>query len=189
VVIVPIFKDDAGLTAINEKVLTILKDLKDLNISVKYDNSDNKKPGWKFAEYELKGVPVRLALGARDLENGTVEVARRDTLTKETVPVENIAVYVKKLLDDIQDNIYQKAFDYRTVKTISVDTYDEFKEKIEEGGFLLAHWDGTSETEELIKEETKATIRCIPLTGDTTPGIDMVTGMPSKQRVIFARAY
>ncbi|GHT04099.1 proline--tRNA ligase [Bacteroidia bacterium] len=189
VVIVPIFKDEAGLDSINLKVLKILKELKELKISVKYDNSDNKKPGWKFAEYELKGVPVRLAMGARDLENGTVEVARRDTLTKETVSVENIASYVQNLLEDIQENIYRKALNFRTAKTISVDTYAEFKEKIEEGGFILAHWDGTSETEELIKEETKATIRCIPLTGDTTPGVDMVTGMPSKQRVIFARAY
>ncbi|MDR0865604.1 MAG: proline--tRNA ligase [Candidatus Symbiothrix sp.] len=189
VVIVPIYKDEAGLKAIDEKVFMILKDLKELKISVKYDNSENKKPGWKFAEYELKGVPVRLAMGARDLENGTIEVARRDTLTKETVSVDNIAAYVKKLLDDIQENIYQKALKYRTANTISVDTYAEFKEKIEEGGFILAHWDGTPETEELIKDETKATIRCIPLTGDTTPGVDMVTGMPSKQRVIFARAY
>ncbi|GHT88016.1 proline--tRNA ligase [Bacteroidia bacterium] len=189
VVIVPIFKDSTGLDTINLKVLKILKELKELKISVKYDNSDNKKPGWKFAEYELKGVPVRLAMGARDLENGTVEVARRDTLTKETVSVENIASYVQNLLEDIQENIYRKALNFRTAKTISVDTYAEFKEKIEEGGFILAHWDGTSETEELIKEETKATIRCIPLTGDTTPGVDMVTGMPSKQRVIFARAY
>ncbi|MDR2805486.1 MAG: proline--tRNA ligase [Dysgonamonadaceae bacterium] len=189
VVIVPIFRDAEGLAAIDEKVFKILTDFKDLNITVKYDNSDNKKPGWKFAEYELKGVPVRLAMGARDLENGTIEVARRDTLTKETVPLANIASYVKNLLDDIQQNIYRKAFEYRTAHTISVDAYDEFKQKIEEGGFILAHWDGSAETEELIKEETKATIRCIPLNGDLTPGKCMVTGKPSKQRVIFARAY
>ena len=189
VVIVPIFKDDAGLSAINEKVLKVIKDLKTLNVSVKYDNSENKKPGWKFAEYELKGVPVRLAMGARDLENGTIEVARRDTLTKETVSVDNIATYVKNLLEEIQQNIYQKALNYRSSKTISVDTYDEFKEKIEDGGFILAHWDGTAETEERIKEETKATIRCIPLDGDMTPGVDMLTGKPSQQRVVFARSY
>ncbi|KAA6303551.1 MAG: Proline--tRNA ligase [Candidatus Ordinivivax streblomastigis] len=189
VVIVPIFRDSAGLEAIDEKVRSIIKDLKDLHISVKYDNSDNKKPGWKFAEYELKGVPVRLALGARDLENGTIEVARRDNLTKETVSLENIAAYVKNLLDEIQHNIYQKAVDYRASHTIMADTYEEFKQKIEEGGFILAHWDGTPETEERIKEETKATIRCIPLVGDTTPGKCMVTGKPSTQRVIFARSY
>jgi prolyl-tRNA synthetase len=189
VVIVPIYKDAAGLEAINLKALKVLKGLKALGISAKYDNNENKKPGWKFAEYELKGVPVRLALGARDLENGTIEVARRDTLTKETVSVENIAEYVKNLLDEIQKNIYQKALDFRAKSTITVETYDEFKEKIEEGGFILAHWDGTAETEELIKDETKATIRCIPLEGDTTPGKCMVTGKPSKQRVIFARSY
>ncbi|MDR1526687.1 MAG: proline--tRNA ligase [Dysgonamonadaceae bacterium] len=189
VVIVPIFRDDAGLAAINEKVEGIVNELKASGISVKYDNSDNKKPGWKFAEYELKGVPVRLAMGARDLENGTIEVARRDTLTKETVPSANIAAHVKNLLDDIQQNIYRKALDYRASYTVSVDTYDAFKQKIEEGGFILAHWDGTAETEARIKEETKATIRCIPLEGDATPGQCMVTGMPSKQRVIFARAY
>jgi len=148
-----------------------------------------KKPGWKFAEYELKGVPVRLAIGARDLENNTVEVARRDTLTKETVSAENIEIYVSKLLEEIQKNIYQKAFDFRTSVTREVNSYEEFKIEIEKGGFLLCHWDGTPETEEKIKQETKATIRCIPLEGDQTPGVCMVTGKPSKQRVIFARAY
>ena len=189
VVIVPIFRDAAGLSAIDEVALNLLKALKDLGITAKYDNNDNKKPGWKFAEYELKGVPVRLAIGARDLENGTIEVARRDTLTKETVSIENSAAYVKKLLDDIQQNMYQKALAYRTAHTVSVDNYDEFKQKIEAGGFILAHWDGTPETEERIKDETKATIRCIPLHGDTVPGNCMVTGMPSKQRVVFARSY
>ena len=189
VVIVPIFRDAAGLSAIDEVAFNLLKALKDLGITAKYDNNDNKKPGWKFAEYELKGVPVRLAIGARDLENGTIEVARRDTLTKETVSIENSAAYVKKLLDDIQQNMYQKALAYRTAHTVSVDNYDEFKQKIEAGGFILAHWDGTPETEERIKDETKATIRCIPLHGDTVPGNCMVTGMPSKQRVVFARAY
>lgn len=189
VVIVPIYKGEEQLNAINEKVAEITKALKALGISVKYDNSDNKKPGWKFAEYELKGVPVRLAMGARDLENGTVEVARRDTLTKETVSLEGIDAYIKTLLDDIQDNIYKKAFDFRTQTTVNVDTYDEFKKQIEKGGFIMAHWDGTPETEERIKAETKATIRCIPLAGDKTPGKCMVTGKPSAQRVAFARAY
>jgi len=189
VVIVPIYKNDEQLAAISNKVAEITPKLKALGITVKYDSNDNKKPGWKFAEYELKGVPVRLAMGARDLENGTVEVARRDTLTKETVSLENIETYIDQLLKDIQANIYQKAFDYRASVTREVNSYDEFKVEIEKGGFLLCHWDGTSETEERIKEETKATIRCIPLHGDTTPGKCMVTGKPSAQRVIFARAY
>jgi prolyl-tRNA synthetase len=189
VVIVPIFKNDEQLTVIREKSLKTIESLKSLNIRVKFDDSDNKQPGWKFAEYELKGVPVRLAMGMRDVENGTIEVARRDTLSKETVSVENIAAYVQNLLEDIQQNIYQKAADYRTANTVSVETYDEFKEKIEDGGFILAHWDGTPETEDRIKEETKATIRCIPLNGDTTPGKCIVTGKPSAQRVVFARAY
>ncbi len=189
VVIVPIFKGTEQLAQISAKVDEIIAKLKALGISVKYDNSDTKKPGWKFAEYELKGVPVRLAMGGRDLENNTVEVARRDTLTKETVSIDNIDTYIKKLLDDIQANIFQKALNYRKENTITVDSYDEFKEKIEEGGFILAHWDGTPETEAKIKEETKATIRCIPFDGDRTPGKCMVTGQPSAQRVLFARAY
>ena len=189
VVIVPIYKNDDQLAQISAKIAPIINELKSLGISVKYDVSDNKKPGWKFAEYELKGVPVRLAMGGRDLENGTVEVVRRDTLTKETRSIENISIYIQELLNEIQDNIYKKAFDYRAAHTIMVDTYDEFKEKIEEGGFILAHWDGTSETELKIKEETKATIRCIPFEGDKTPGKCMVTGKPSAQRVLMARAY
>jgi prolyl-tRNA synthetase len=189
VVIVPIYKTDEQLAQIDAKVAGIVSELKALGISVKYDNSQNKKPGWKFAEYELKGVPVRLAIGARDLENNTVEAARRDTLTKETISMENVASYVKNLLDIIQENIYRKAFDFRTTQTYTADTYDEFKEKIEAGGFIWAHWDGTPETEERIKEETKATIRCIPMEGDKTPGKCMVTGKPSAQRVVFARAY
>lgn len=189
VVIVPIYKNTDQLQQINEKVAGIVKSLKDLGISVRYDNADNKKPGWKFSEYELKGVPVRLAMGGRDLENNTVEVARRDTLTKETVSCEGIDLYIKNLLNDIQANIYKKALDFRTAHTIEVDTYEEFKQKIEDGVFILAHWDGTSETEEKIKSETKATIRCIPLEGDKTPGKCMVTGKPSNQRVVFAKAY
>ncbi|MEE0972613.1 MAG: proline--tRNA ligase [Paludibacteraceae bacterium] len=189
VVIVPIYKNQEQLDAINAKVAELTAQLKAVGISFKYDNDDSKKPGWKFAEYELKGVPVRLAMGARDLENNTVEVARRDTLTKETVSFDNLTEYIQNLLDAIQKNIYQKALDYRASVTREVNSYEEFKVEIEKGGFLLCHWDGTPETEEKIKEETKATIRCIPLDGDTTPGVCMVTGKPSKQRVVFARAY
>lgn len=189
VVIVPIYRSEEQLAQINEKVAGIVAALKNLGISVKYDNSDNKKPGWKFSEYELKGVPVRLAMGGRDLENNTIEVARRDTLTKETVSCDNLDIYIKNLLNDIQENIYKKALDFRAANTITVESYDEFKVKIEEGGFIMAHWDGTPETEEKIKNETKATIRCIPLEGDKTPGKCMVTGNPSTQRVVFARAY
>ncbi len=189
VVIVPIYKSEEQRAAITKKVESIMTELKALGISVKYDNNDAKKPGWKFSEYELKGVPVRLALGARDLENGTIEVARRDTLSKETRPLETIAQYVADLLGDIQANIYDKALRYRSEHTTTVDTYEEFKLKIEEGGFILAHWDGTPETEARIKEETKATIRCIPLAGDKMPGKCMVTGKPSACRVLFARAY
>ena len=189
VVIVPIYKNDEQLSLISEKVNPIVDELRRRGISVKYDDADNKRPGFKFADYELKGVPVRLAIGARDLENGTVEVMRRDTLEKETISIESIEDKIEKLLEDIQANIFKKAYDYRAEHTTTVDTYEEFKEKIEEGGFILAHWDGTVETEEKIKEETKATIRCIPLEGDTTPGVCMVTGKPSARRVIFARAY
>ena len=189
VVIVPIYKNMEQLAVIDEKVAGIVAKLKELGISVKYDNADNKRPGFKFADYELKGVPVRLVMGGRDLENNTMEVMRRDTLEKETVSCDNIELYVKKLLDDIQSNIYKKAFDYRAKHIVEVDSYDEFKEKIEEGGFILAHWDGTPETEARIKEETKATIRCIPFDGDMTPGVCMVTGKPSARRVLFARAY
>ena len=167
----------------------IVAKLKKMGISVKFDDADNKKPGWKFAEYELKGVPVRLAMGGRDLENNTIEVMRRDTLEKETITCDGIEEYVQNLLEEIQQNIFQKALDHRTACTVTVDTYEEFKEKIEEGLFIMAHWDGTPETEEQIKNETKATIRCIPLEGDKTPGKCMVTGKPSTQRVLFARAY
>ncbi len=189
VVIVPIYRNEEQLAQISEKVAEITAKLKALGITVKYDNNDAKKPGWKFAEYELKGVPVRLAMGARDLENGTVEVARRDTLTKETVSVEGIENYIAELLKAIQANIFQKALDFRASQTREVNSYDEFKQEIEKGGFLLCHWDGTPETEERIKAETKATIRCIPFDGDKTPGVCMVTGKPSAQRVVFARAY
>jgi prolyl-tRNA synthetase len=192
VVIVPIYKNQDQLAAINEKVDGIVAKLKSMGISVKYDNADNKRPGFKFADYELKGVPVRLVMGGRDLENNTMEVMRRDTLEKQTVSCDGIEEYVQALLKEIQQNIYQKALDYRLSHTVKVDTYEEFKEKIEEGGFILAHWDGTPETEERIKEETKATIRCLPLEADEEslqPGVDMVTGKPSARRVLFARAY
>ena len=189
VVIVPIYKTEEQLNAIRAKVDALSAELKAAGIRVKFDDDDTKKPGWKFAEYELKGVPVRLAMGARDLENNTVEVARRDTLTKETVSFDGLVGYIQNLLTDVQNNIFQKAVDYRASVTREVNSYEEFKVEIEKGGFLLCHWDGTPETEELIKQETKATIRCIPLEGDKTPGVCMVTGKPSKQRVVFARAY
>lgn len=193
VVIVPIFKGEDQLKQISDKLAPVIAELKKLGISVKYDDADTKKPGWKFAEYELKGVPVRLAMGARDMENGTIEVARRDTLTKETKNLDGIAAYIKDLLEEIQKNIFQKALDYRKQNIKTVDTYEEFKQEIEKGGFILAHWDGTAETEAKIKEETKATIRCVPfdsyVAGDKEPGKCMVTGKPSKCRVLFARAY
>ena len=189
VVIVPIYKSMEQLDEISRRVAPIVEKFRKMGISVKYDNADNKRPGFKFADYELKGVPVRLALGARDLENGTIELMRRDTLEKEIVPIEGIEAHVQQLLEDMQTNIYKKALALRESKTTTADRYDEFKEKIEQGGFILAHWDGTTETEERIKEGTKATIRCIPLDGDKTPGVCMVTGRPSAQRVIFARNY
>jgi prolyl-tRNA synthetase len=189
VVIVPIYKNEEQLALISEKVHALMAELKVLGVSLKYDDSDNKKPGWKFAEYELKGVPVRLAMGARDLENGTVELMRRDTLEKETISFDGIAQHIKQLLDDIQKNIYTKALNFRTSVTREVNSYDEFKVELEKGGFLSAHWDGTPETEERIKAETKATIRCLPLDGDVTPGVCMVTGKPSARRVLFARSY
>ncbi len=189
VVIVPIYKNAEGLKAISEKVKPLVEQLKAKGISVKYDDADNKRPGFKFADYEVKGVPVRLAIGQRDLEDGTVEVMRRDTLEKETLKIDGIVEHIESLLEDIQNNLFDKALKMREEKTVTVDTYEEFKEKIEEGGFILAHWDGTPETEEKIKEETKATIRCIPFDGDKTPGVCMVTGKPSSQRVIFARSY
>ena len=189
VVIVPIYRSQEQLDTINAKVAPIVENLKKQGISVKYDNADNKRPGFKFADYELKGVSVRLVLGARDIENGTIEVMRRDTLEKETVTIEGIEGYVEKLLDDIQNNIYTKALNHRLEMTTKVDTWEDFKTQIEKGGFILAHWDGTTETEEKIKEETKATIRCIPLDGEEEEGKCIYTGKPSKRRVIFARNY
>lgn len=189
VVIIPIWKTDEQLQMLNEKADTICANLRKMGISVKYDNADNKRPGFKFADYELKGVPVRLVIGARDLENGTVEVMRRDTLEKETISLEGIEEYVKNLLDDVQQNIYKKALDFRNSHIYECDDYEEFKTRIKEGGFFLCHWDGTAETEAKIKEETQATIRCVPFEFEQTPGIDMVSGKPSKCRVLMARAY
>ena len=189
VVIVPVYKSLDQLAEIDAKVAPIVEKLKSMGISVKYDTADNKRPGFKIADYELKGVPVRLVLGARDIEKGTIEVMRRDTLEKSEASLEGIEAHVAALLEEIHAKIYAKALKFREEKTITVETYDEFKEKIEDGGFILAHWDGTPETEEKIKNETKATIRCIPLDGDKTPGKCMVTGKPSAQRVIFARSY
>ena len=189
VVIVPIYRKAEQLAEVSAKVAPVVEALKAKGISVKYDDADNRRPGFKFADYELKGVPVRLVLGAKDLENGTVEVMRRDTLQKQTVPFEGIVDYVADLLEDIQDNIYHKARKFRDEHISIADSYDEFKEKIEAGGFVLAHGDGTTETELRVKEETKATIRCIPLDGDETPGTCIFTGKPSARRVIFARNY
>lgn len=189
VVIVPIHRSPEDLAEISAVVDPIVEELKAAGISVKYDDDDKQRSGWKFAEYELKGVPVRLALGKRDLEAGTIEVARRDTLIKESRPLEGIVEYIQHLLDEIQANIYQKALTFREEHTFRVDTWDEFVAKIEEGGFLLAHWDGTAETEEKIKEQTKATIRCIPLDAPEEAGKCVLTGGPSSRRVIFARAY
>lgn len=189
VVIVPIYKGAEQLAQITDKLNPIIIKLKSMGISVKYDDADNKRPGFKFADYELKGVPVRLVMGGRDLENNTLEVMRRDTLEKTTVSVDGIEEYVANLLEEIQKNIFDKAYNFRKTHTYVVDTYEEFKERLDEGGFILAHWDGTPETEARIKEETKATIRCIPLDGDTTPGKCILTGKPSARRVVFARSY
>ena len=189
VVIVPIYKNAEQLTEIDAVVEPIVAKLRDLGVSVKYDNADNKRPGFKFADYELKGVPVRLVLGPRDIQNGTVEVMRRDTLEKHSAQLQGIEEYVKNLLEDIQQGIYDKALKLRESMTFKVDTWEQFQEQIEKGGFLLAHWDGTTETEEKIKELTKATIRCIPMDGDDEPGKCILTGKPSARRVIFARNY
>lgn len=190
VVIVPIYKTDEELARLNEKAAEIKKSLEALGIRVKYDNRDTHKPGWKFAEYEFKGVPVRIAIGPRDLENGTVEVARRDTKEKASYQQIDLAHKIDHLLGQIQSNLYQKALSFREQNTTNVDTWDEFVNQIEgKGGFVYAHWDGTKETEETIKEKTKATIRCIPLDNKKEDGKCILTGKPSTQRVVFARAY
>jgi len=190
VVIVPIHKTDEELVAISEKVSELTSNLKALGISFKYDDDENRRPGWKFAEYETKGVPVRIAIGPRDLANGQVELTRRDTKEKSVVDFEGLDSYIEELLADIQDNLFERANQFRSENMHKVDTYAEFKEQIEsKGGFFLVHWDGTAETEEKIKEETKATIRCIPLDAEEENGVCMVTGKPSKYRVVIAKAY
>ena len=189
VVMIPIYMNDEQLNAIREKLQPVILELQAAGISVKLDDSDNKRPGFKFADYELKGVPMRLAMGARDLENNTIELMRRDTLEKENVSFDNIAQHVTELLADIQNNLFEKARRYRDAHIYECDNYDEFKTKVKDGGFFLCHWDGTAETEAKIKEETQATIRCIPFGYEQTEGVDMVSGKPAKCRVIIARSY
>jgi len=190
VVIIPIYKNPEQLETISVAAKKIMSSLEFLGISVKYDDRDTNKPGWKFANYELKGVPVRLAIGPRDIENSTVEVARRDTLEKETVPMNGIEARITELLEDIQNNIYLKALEFRKANTFYVDKWDDFVNILDnQGGFILAHWDGTAETEEKIKEETKATIRCIPFDSPDEDGKCIYSGKPSKRRVLFARSY
>ena len=189
VVMIPIYKNDEQLNAIREKLQPVIRELQAAGVSVKLDDSDNKRPGFKFADYELKGVPMRLAMGARDLENNTIELMRRDTLEKENVSFDNIAQHVTELLADIQNNLFEKARRYRDAHIYECDNYDEFKTKVKDGGFFLCHWDGTAETEAKIKEETQATIRCIPFGYEQTEGVDMVSGKPTKCRVIIARSY
>ena len=189
VVIVPIYKGDEQRKAISAKLQPVITKMQELGISVKFDDSDNKRPGFKFADYELKGVPVRLVMGGRDLENNTIEIMRRDTLEKENVSFDGIVERVQTLLDDIQRNLFEKARAYRDAHIFECDNYDEFKERVKDGGFFLCHWDGTAETEAKIKEDTQATIRCVPFDYEQTEGIDMVSGKPSKHRVIIARSY
>ncbi|ERK00776.1 proline--tRNA ligase [Segatella salivae] len=189
VVIVPIYKGDEQRKAISDKLQPVITKMQELGISVKFDDSDNKRPGFKFADYELKGVPVRLVMGGRDLENNTIEIMRRDTLEKENVSFDGIVEQVQTLLDDIQRNLFEKARAYRDAHIFECDNYDEFKERVKDGGFFLCHWDGTAETEAKIKEDTQATIRCVPFDYEQTEGIDMVSGKPSKHRVIIARSY
>jgi prolyl-tRNA synthetase len=190
VVIIPIYKTDEEFALINQKVGEIQQGLKALGISVKYDNDDNRRPGWKFAEYEMKGVPVRLTVGARDLAENKVEIARRDTKEKQTLSLVGIVLYIEQLLKDIQENLFARSLKFRADNMHKVDTYEDFKKQLEEkGGFYLVHWDGTSETEEKIKQETQATIRCIPLDAHEEDGICMVTGKPSKRRVVISKAY
>ena len=189
VVIVPIFKGEEQLKELTAKLQPVIDGLRELGITVKYDDADNKRPGFKFADYELKGVPVRLAMGGRDLENNTIELMRRDTLEKESVSFDGIVEHVKALLDDIQDNIFRKAKAFRDSHIYECENYEEFKEKVKDGGFFLCHWDGTEETEAKIKEDTQATIRCVPYMFEQTLGVDMVSGKPAKYRVIIARSY
>ena len=190
VVIVPIFRDDEQKALVLDAASKIEKELKETGVIVKLDSDENRKPGWKFAEYELKGVPLRIAIGPRDVENNVVELARRDTQSKESVAQEGLGSYISNLLDQIQESIYNKALTYRDEHITEVNSYDEFKEVLEtKGGFISAHWDGTEETEEKIKKETKATIRCILLDNKKEEGICIHSGKPSSERVIFAKAY
>jgi prolyl-tRNA synthetase len=190
VVIVPIYKDDEQLQKINAFANQLKKELEDKDIRVKYDNRDNQRPGWKFADYEFKGVPLRIAIGGRDMENATVELARRDTKEKQTVPQAGLSLVISNLLTEIQDSLFQKALTFRDSMIHKVDHYEQFKDVLEnKGGFISAHWDGTPETEELIKQETKATIRCIPLNNALEEGVCIYSGKPSTQRVLFAKAY
>ncbi len=189
VVIIPIYKTPEQKEMVNKEAENIMKELKKMSISVKYDDREEYKPGWKFNEYEFKGVPVRITIGARDLKQGVIEIARRDTLEKQTISLEGASQNIKKLLDDIQENLYKKALSFREANTREVDTWEDFMVEIEKGGFLLCHWDGTPETEEKIKELSKATIRCIPLDAKEEQGKCILTGKPSNKRVVFARAY
>lgn len=189
VVIIPISKNAEQLKAISDKLAPVIEKLTELGVSVKFDDSDNKRPGFKFADYELKGVPVRLVMGGRDLENNTIEIMRRDTLEKENVSFDGIVERITAMLDDIQANLFEKARQYRDAHIYECDNYEEFKERVKDGGFFLCHWDGTPETEAKIKEDTQATIRCVPFAFEQTEGVDMVSGKPAKHRVIIARSY
>ncbi len=189
VVIIPISKNAEQLKAISDKLAPVIEKLTELGVSVKFDDSDNKRPGFKFADYELKGVPVRLVMGGRDLENNTIEIMRRDTLEKENVSFDGIVERITAMLDDIQANLFEKARQYRDAHIYECDNYEEFKERVKDGGFFLCHWDGTPETEAKIKEDTQATIRCVPFAFEQTEGVDMVSGKPAKHRVVIARSY
>ena len=189
VIVIPIGKGDEQMKAIADKLQPVIEQLRKVGVTVKYDDSDNKRPGFKYADYELKGIPVRIVMGGRDLENNTVEIMRRDTLDKETIGFEGLAEHIVSVLDDIQNNIYKKALDYRDAHIYECNDYEEFKQRVKDGGFFLCHWDGTEETEARIKEETQATIRCVPFGFEQTEGVDMVSGKPAKHRVIIARSY
>lgn len=189
VVVIPIGKAGEQMQAIADKLQPVIEQLRKAGVTVKYDDSDNKRPGFKYADYELKGIPVRIVMGGRDLENNTVEIMRRDTLEKETIGFEGLAEHIVSVLDDMQANIFKKALDYRDAHIYECNDYEEFKERIKDGGFFLCHWDGTEETEARIKEDTQATIRCVPFEFEQTEGVDMVSGKPAKHRVIIARSY
>ena len=189
VVVIPIGKAGEQMQAIADKLQPIIEQLRKAGVTVKYDDSDNKRPGFKYADYELKGIPVRIVMGGRDLENNTVEIMRRDTLEKETIGFEGLAEHIVSVLDDMQANIFKKALDYRNAHIYECNDYEDFKERIKDGGFFLCHWDGTEETEARIKEDTQATIRCVPFEFEQTEGVDMVSGKPAKHRVIIARSY